>query len=127
MAQDHNGLKGLATSRECQPSDPLIIHGGTVPTFMPGVQDAPWLDHHQLGFGFGGGSVLYAARDYVEFTWRHIDRAIWEVDTQGAFEYQERLVGFGVGVLDEFAFDAYYFELVVVHFGDDAWAPLLVD
>ena len=108
-------------------SDPLIIHSGTLPTFMPGIQDAPWLDHHQLGLAFGGCAVLYAARDHVQLTLRHIDRTAWKVDTQGAFEYQEGLVGFGVGMPDELAFDAYHLELVVVHLGDDAWAPVLVD
>lgn len=71
--------------------------------------------------------MRYATRHDIQFTWVHLHAALWEVDAQDAFEHNKRFIGLWVRVPDKLTFDTHDLELVVIHFGDDPRAPLLLD
>lgn len=108
-------------------SDPDVIHRSSLPSFMTRIQNASRLDHHQFRFRLGRCSVRYTTRHDIQLTRPHIHAALWQIDTQGACKHQERFIRLRVRVPDEFPFDAHDLELVVVHFRDHPWAPLLLD
>jgi hypothetical protein len=56
-----------------------------------------------------------------------VNRAIAKIDPQNALEDDEGLIGILVIVPDEVTLQSYDFELIVVHFGDHLWLPLLVE
>jgi hypothetical protein len=58
---------------------------------------------------------------------RYLDRAVAKIDPQNAVENNERLIGVFVIMPDKVALQLHDLELVVVHFGDDLWLPLLVE
>src|SRR5262245_10621239 len=51
---------------------------------------------------------------------------VTKIDAQRPLDHQKRLVRFGMIVPDEIALKPDHLELAVVHLGDDAWTPLLV-
>jgi hypothetical protein len=56
-----------------------------------------------------------------------MDRAIPKIDPQITFHHDERLIGIFVVVPNKVTLQLHDLELVVVHFGDDLWLPLLVE
>src|SRR5262245_40600829 len=108
-------------------SDPDIACGRPPAARMTGVQGAARLDEHELHFALGGGLVLDAFRDDEHLSRRDVDMPVPEVDTQRPLDNQECFVRFRMIVPDEVALKPDELELVVVHLGDDARAPLLVE
>ncbi len=108
-------------------SDPDVIHSRSLPAFMTGIQHTSRLDHHEFRLRLCRCSVLYPTRHHIQLARLHMHAALWEIDAQEAFEYQKRFIGLGVRVPNEFTFDANHLELVVVHFRDHPWTPLLLD
>jgi hypothetical protein len=56
-----------------------------------------------------------------------MDRAIPKIDSQITFHHDERLISILVVMPNEVSLQLHDLELVVVHFGDDLWLPLLVE
>src|SRR5256885_4653 len=103
---------------------PHIVGRRPLTAFLPGVQHAARLDQHEAGFPLGAGLVLRAFGDHVELALAQQRMAITEVDAQLAIQHQEGFIRFGMRVPDELALHAHDLELVVVHLGNDAGAPL---
>src|ERR1700693_3458977 len=108
-------------------SDPDVILGGARAAFMSGIEHAARLDQQQLDLAFRTGLVLDAARHHEHFARRQMHRAVAEIDAQIALDDDERFVRILVIVPDEVALQLDDLEVIVVHFGDDLWLPLLVE
>jgi hypothetical protein len=105
--------------------NPDVIGGGAVGgSVVTGIGDVARLDEEELHFPFGDGFVLDAIGDDIHFAGCESDGSVPEVNAEGAFEDEKGLVGVGVRVPDEFAFEADDLELVIVHFGNDFGLPL---
>ena len=93
--------------------------------FVAGIGHAARLDDHQLHFRRGIGLVLAALGHHEHLARLEIDGAVAEIDAQRPVEHDERLVGLGMAVPVEVAFEPHDLELVVVHLGNDLGLPLL--
>lgn len=74
-----------------------------------------------------GRVVIHAARHHIHLAGAQVHRAVAEIDAQATGEDDEGLVGVGVAVPDEVAFDLHQLELVVVHLGDHPGLPAVVE
>jgi hypothetical protein len=72
-------IYGINGSREL-PSNPDIIHGGTIAALMAGIEDAARLDQQQLDIGFRIGLVFDALWDDEHFARRDVDGTIAKID-----------------------------------------------
>lgn len=80
-----------------------------------------------LDLALGERLVLHAARHHIHLAGAQMHRAVAEIDAQATGEDDEGLVGVGVAVPDEVAFDLHQLELVVVHLGDHPGLPAVVE
>jgi hypothetical protein len=108
-------------------SDPDIVIRGTLAVRIAGVAHAARLDQQQPDFAFGIRLVLDALRDDVHFARRDVHSAVTKIDAQDAVDHDESLIGIFVLVSNEIASQFDDLELVVIHFGDDFWLPLLIE
>ena len=74
-------------------SNPDIILGRALATFVSRIEHAARLDQHQLHLVLGAGLVLDPLRDDEHLARAHMDRAIAKIDPQIALDDDERLVG----------------------------------
>jgi hypothetical protein len=69
------------------------------------------------------GAVLYSARDDVEIARAKIDVVVSELNREIAAEDEEEVIGIGMGVPDELAFDLDQHDIVTVELLDDPGRP----
>lgn len=94
---------------------------------VAGVAHAAGLHQEHAHLALGERLVLHAARHHIHLAGAQVHRAVAEIDAQATGEDDEGLVGVGVAVPDEVAFDLHQLELVVVHLGDHPGLPAVVE
>src|SRR5713226_2856737 len=90
---------------------------------VSGVERAACHEDEDVGLVFGDWAVLDAARNNVEIAFLELDVAFTLSDSELAFHHEEKLVGLGMLMPDEFAFQLGQLHIVVVERGDDLRAP----
>ena len=105
--------------------NPNIVVSFEVSLGFTRVDDASGFHEHDLAFGFCEGPVARSFRDDMHFPGVEGDGPVFKFDVHAAFQYDEHFIGVAVIVPDKFAFNLDEFELVIVHFSDDFWRPVV--
>lgn len=105
--------------------NPNIVVGFEVSLGFTRVDDASGFHEHDLAFAFCEGPVACPFRDDMHFTGVEGDGPVFKFNVHAAFKDDEHFIRVAVIVPDKFAFNLDEFELVIVHFSDDFWRPVV--
>jgi hypothetical protein len=108
-------------------SDPLGTVNCQVAFAIAGVDSGLWLEQDDLAFPVGMRAMLDAPGDDEHLPWLQRDLPIAQVNSQGAFVYDEKLVGIGMCMPDEITLHLNQFDQVVIDPADNLWRPELVE
>ena len=89
------------------------------------VDDTSGFHEHDFAFGFREGLVPCSFGDDVHFSSVERDGPVFKLNVHAALKNNEHFIGMAVVMPDKFAFNLDEFELVIVHFSDDFWRPVV--
>ena len=92
---------------------------------MARIDDPPRLDEQRVAFGGCARAVLEALSDHEHFAGRQFHETVSKLDFHASEQDNEHFVRVLVMVPDEISAELHQFELVVVHFRDHSWSPMI--
>lgn len=85
--------------------NPITGRNGYIPLRVSGVRGPGRFNYHKMAFLFGVGFVFNAFGNHIHLSLPQIDLSVPQIDRHITTHDDEHLVGLGVAVPDELAFD----------------------
>jgi hypothetical protein len=108
-------------------SDPDILLRCPLATHIPRIAHATRLNQEQFDLVLGVRFVLHPLRNDEHLSRPDMHHPVPKINPQISFDHDERLVSVFVIMPDEVSLQLHHLELVIVHFSDHFWLPLLIE